>query len=446
MRKHKASVSIGVVLLIVLNAALAAALAAVVLGAGNGNEAAERSAQVGLESSVVTQESGKKPPKNQETYPNGLKGPDSGAPTLQPAGTYRYKGGVAAQAVDAERKYVPKGKNCRANPAPVDPKATQAAKCLAALIDYWKSKGFMAVGQQIMLAQENFYSPLTALGDLQPKIIGFDFTELRAVQERGIDPVPTLIEYAKKGYVLRAYAIATNPHTGGGSNDLSWKDLGAVTDESTPEAKVAWGEWAKTLKQIKRFQDAGVALIVAPWAEAGGDWTWYGNPDPQTFKKVFKMTQDKAYKAGVHNILWSFASAPWHREGIAETTSILPERIDVAGIDTYDQEYYPEEKLDKAVLWDYEKLEAVVPRMGLNEVGAHGSDGDWNPAVITDTLNAAGLYAFMALLWFDDGQVGIEPEGAYHASGYKEIASMNGGAQWLTSCPGGLCKLETVGK
>ena len=325
---------------------------------------------------------------------------------------------------------------CAPRIAPVDPQATEAAVCLAATLDHWRERGLMGVGQQLDLARRGTAGdPLLELAPLRPAIVGFDLEELLVAEQYfGDDPVPYLIDLARSGMVLTATWHPDNPVTGGRFDDRSWTGLAELFDPSTPAAHAFWGEFDRALTDIRRLQDAAVPVILKPFHEAGGDWFWWGTPEPWLYQQLFTAMQDRAWSQGVHNILWAYAASPRARAGILDPVSLIPPRIDLAGLDVYDDEVT--EPADRLPLTDFRRLAARVPRMALTEVGPYQSTtGDWNPRVITRTLRANSLYASFALLWRD----GPQP------THLQQIASLTGGRGWLAGCPNGLCRVARPG-
>ncbi|MDO9486624.1 MAG: glycosyl hydrolase [Actinomycetota bacterium] len=331
-------------------------------------------------------------------------------------------GGVSSAARSAEDG------NCQPRIAPVDPLANPVAVCAASTLDQWHAQRSMGIGQQLNVSSTDFALPLKALEPSTPALIGFDLEELHDAIEAGNDPSDELIARAKAGALLTATWHARNPQTGGNFDDRSWTDTAQLLNAKSPSSTAFWANWDKQLRNLKRFQSAGVAVIVSPMHEAGGDWFWWGGTKPVVYKQIWAQMQARASAAGVHNLLWAFAAAPKTRKEIVNPLALLPHAVDVVGIDTYQQtRTNPVPAVD---ITDYKSLAARAPRMAITEVGPHGSDGSWTPSVITSTVKANNLSPVYARLWFDDGD------------GRKQIASLKGGKEWLAGCPQGLCSLK----
>ncbi len=322
------------------------------------------------------------------------------------------------------------GDACRPNRPPVDPQATQSAWCAAATLDDWKARNVMGVGQQLDVQEAGrMRQPLEALGALYPAVIGFDFDELLNAQDFfDNDPVRYLSDLAQAGRILTATWHVGNPVTGGRFDDRGWTSIEELLDPASAASLAFWPRYESVLAQAKRFQDANVSVIFKPFHEAAGNYFWWAAPDPATYKALFGELQSRAYEAGVHNLLWGYAANPKRYDTDSDPVALLPTAIDLVGVDVYDEPGSGALTLDS-----YSELEAVAPRMALTEVGPRDSTtGEWDPAVITDTLRDAGLYANYAMLWRD------EP-----APGNKyQISSLTNGLAWLESCPAGLCPLN----
>ncbi|MGV3564147.1 MAG: glycosyl hydrolase [Nocardioides sp.] len=332
-------------------------------------------------------------------------------------------------------------RTCTPEVPPVDPDATAAARCAAETLDRWLADGATAVGQQVNISNDRWDAPLRAWRTGSPAVVGFDLDELVDAARRGQDRTEDLALLAEDGALLTASWHAHNPWTGGDSFDRTGAErLAELLDPTTPAARRFAADWAEALALLAPLQERGVAVVLRPLHEAGGGWFWWGRPDPTTYRALFAQLQQQAADAGLHHLLWSYGAAVRTWEGVDEPRSLLPDAVDLVGLDTYDCEsVHPdcggrgseELAVDEVDLTGYAELAAAAPRAALTEVGpAHSPDGDWDPAVITSTLRTQGLSAAYALLWFDD------------AAGRKQVSSLRGGRAWLDSCPGGVCSVR----
>jgi hypothetical protein len=317
----------------------------------------------------------------------------------------------------------------------VDPAATASARCLAARLDRWKAAGLMGVGQQLNVSSADYLAPLTALGGRRVSVVGFDLEELAMTGtyeypflDQALADLTTL---AADGTVLSVSWHATNPHTGGSYADRGWHSLGALLDASTPEYHRFWSDFDARTALLQRLQDAGVAVVLRPLHEANGGWFWWGHPDPATYRKLWAAMQQRAWAAGVHNVVWaySFAAKTW--SGIGAPQKLVPAKVDVAGIDSYDPEAAAADAKDRLDVTGYAAVAKKVSRMAFTEVGPERSrDGRWNPAVVSRAARSLTSKPVWAMLWFDD------------SAGLKQLSSLPSGPAWLDSCPNAYCYLR----
>jgi hypothetical protein len=336
---------------------------------------------------------------------------------------------------------------------PVDEQADQAATCLAGLFDQLTEDRLMAVGQEVNLDNDDWMQPLTSLAPDQAGLVGFDFEELANAAVAGKDRVPDLITLAEQGHVLTATWHADNPWTGEYSDDLTNQDRVAELldpdDPSDPAYTKFWGDWDDAIDAIGRLRDAGMPIIVRPLHEANGGWFWWGQLDPALYKELWAEMRARVEAAGLHNVLWHFAAAPRTWEGIQDPLELLPTgEVDFAGIDTYDCEQPgtraekqecggpADYSADEVELASYEELQQQAPRMSISEVGPQFSfDGSWDPSIVTTSVVDRGFTPAYAMFWFDDQRAGRPPMS-------KQLSSLQGGKEWLASCPEALCDVS----
>lgn len=324
-------------------------------------------------------------------------------------------------------------RDCQPSRAPVDARAHESTWCLLATMDSWADAGVMGVGQQLDLPRRGQPGdPLRELRPLKPAVVGFDLEDLITAREYYDDDfVPYLARLAKDGTVLTATWHAPNPVSGGDFTDRGWTRIRDLLDPDSAASRAFWPRYERALADLKRLQERGVAVMLKPMHEAGGEWFWWGIPNPSAYRAVYAEFQRRAAAAGVHNIAWAYAAAPRNRPGIHDPVALIPQDVDLVGVDIYDNE--ADDPVDRLMLHDVRLLDRAAPRLAITEVGPYQStDGDWNPTVITDTLRRHGLYAVFAMLWRD----GPEPKYLH------QIASLTGGREWLAGCPDGLCPLR----
>lgn len=328
----------------------------------------------------------------------------------------------------------------------VDPEATPEARCLAATLDDWQTDGRYGIGQQLNVSNESYLDPVTTLAPSRPAVVGFDVAELEQGESYGFDvpPVDSLLRLNAEGVLLTASWHTANPASGLDSGDRRWQDLAALLDPtSTRVARSFWADYDAKLDLLARLQsgDDGrhppAAVIFRPLHEANGDWFWWAQgSDPTAYRALYAALQQRAWDAGVHNIVWAWSPNAVTNDFIADPAPLRPERIDVGGIDSYEPMQDRGEQDQQLDLTGLQEISAGVARIAVTEAGPHGSaDGAWDPTVIPRTAVAQGLRPVYVMLWFDDG------DGSDGYSGAKQISSLRGGTDWLAGCDDGVCAL-----
>ncbi|WP_028644088.1 glycoside hydrolase family 26 protein [Nocardioides sp. URHA0020] len=312
----------------------------------------------------------------------------------------------------------------------VDTRATTAARCLAARLDRWQAARTMAAGQQLNVSNSAYAAPLTSLGSRAVPVVGFDLEELAQGQTYGfpVAPLDALVARAQAGAVLSASWHPPNPGTGGGYGDRSWSDLGSLLRPATPAAEAFWAGFEARMALLLQLQQAGVAVVFRPLHEANGSWFWWGHPAPSTYRSLWTAMQARAASLGVHNVLWAYSFNADTGSHITSPVTLLPAKVDLAGLDSYDPEVGAGSSADRLSTAGYAAVAAKVRRMTFTEVGPSDSpDGAWDPAVIAATARTLANPPLWAMLWFDD------------STGRKQLASLTRGRTWLDGCRDGFC-------
>ncbi|SDM98689.1 Glycosyl hydrolase family 26 [Nocardioides szechwanensis] len=366
-------------------------------------------------------------------------------------------GRFRSSASTATKLYVRTTSQCSPVTPLVDASPTGEAFCLATRLDRWRAVGLMGVGQQLNVSSQSFLDPIRPLGAaaIRTSLIGFDLEELAMARDYEFpfadQVVAGLLELAHGGAVLTASWHARNPFTGGPFTDTRRGDLSSLLNESTPAGAAFWADFDDKMSLLRRFQEGdaegdggGVgtrrtAVVFRPLHEANGGFFWWGKPNPAVYRQLWTLMQARAAAAGVHNILWAY-SFNLDTSSTTEPRALLPHKVDVGGLDSYDPEYGAANAADAFRIEGYKPVaQGGVPRMAITEAGPHGSrDGTWNPAVISRTIRSTGITPLWTMLWFDDGK----PTSVNDPSGYKQLTSLTGGRSWLSSCFNALCYLR----
>lgn len=344
---------------------------------------------------------------------------------------------------------------CPVDPTPatplVDAEATPEAVCLAARLDNWRSEGRYGLGQQLNVSSSDYLAPLEELLPARPAVVGFDLDELDLGETYGFDqpPLDALLELAGEGVVLTASWHTPNPATGGDAYDRGWQDLGALLarDGSDRTAQAAydafWADVDAKLALLLRLQtgDGGryapAAVVFRPFHEANGDWFWWAQgADPSAYKQLYAAVQARAAAAGVHDVVWGWSANARNDARITDPLTLLPDRVDLAGVDSYEPMADAERQGDRLDLSGLADIAGRVPRAAVTEAGPHGSrDGAWDPGRIAPSATALGVSPVYVMLWFDDG------DGLDGYTGSKQLGSLRGGTALLAGCDDGVCPL-----
>lgn len=329
----------------------------------------------------------------------------------------------------------------------VDPLATPEAVCLAAKLDSWVASGQYGLGQQLNVSNQTWYEPLEQIAPEVPAVVGFDVEELVEAQDYAFLPAPleSLMQLASDGVVLTASWHTPNPSGGTSSSDRSWQDLPALFDPNSGPYQRFWSHYDDVLELLERIQTgddgsyAPAAVLFRPLHEANGDWFWWAQGvDPTLYKQLYAELQQRAWDAGVHNIVWGWSANAVNGSHIADPLTILPDRVDLVGIDSYEQMAGRGEQNQQLDLNGLAELAQRVPRAAVTEAGPHGSkNGAWDPAVVAPSALAVGVRPAYVMMWFDDGNA----SDGY--TGKKQLGSLTLGPSLLASCPGGVCPLPS---
>ncbi len=148
---------------------------------------------------------------------------------------------------------------------------------------------------------------------MRPAMIGWDLGKLERGDEKNLDSVPFdfMISEIQTGFDRGSLSTiswhASNPVTGGDSWDTSIPSdivLNAILPGGTEHEK--YKTWLNRLIQL--FQEVSpVPIFFRPFHEMNGNWFWWGDADPELFKKLWWFTFDYIHQAGVSNILWVHA-------------------------------------------------------------------------------------------------------------------------------------------
>jgi len=332
-----------------------------------------------------------------------------------------------------------------------DPAASQSAKDLAALLSGFSADRTMAVGQQLNLADDDPFAPLTALDAEAPalssrvRVLGWTTNEWDYAVRHDYNGqvLDDLITRAQAGDVLVTSWYPRNPRSLADAHDdpPGPKVVGAVLRAGTVERKRFLAEFDRHVAPyLLQLQDAGVATVFRPLIEANSYWFWWGCDNARggsaawrkDVRRLYRLVQHRAWARGIHNVVWCCSFVPGSDYRAADPVATRPAAYDIAGLSSYDFESRADDT-DELVLGSYAAMAAVSPRMALAEVGPANSNGNWDPAVITTGLRDAGAAPAYGMFWFDDGKPRPNNTDGSWIRGFKQIASLTGGKDWLAT-------------
>ena len=93
-------------------------------------------------------------------------------------------------------------------------------------------------------------------------------------------------------------------------------------------------------------------MVFRPLHEANGGFFWWGKPEPKVYRTLWARMQARAAEAGVHNIIWAYAANRW-TAGVRDPRTLVPDRVDLGGLDSYDPEKGKANRADRLWLEGY---------------------------------------------------------------------------------------------
>jgi hypothetical protein len=160
-----------------------------------------------------------------------------------------------------------------------------------------------------------------------PAVLGGDLLYPSGTTDRAI------AYFNSGGIVMIRYHMGAPPLPDTYENSMKSTNLGAVLSTGTSESNSFYAKLDYAAAELKKLQDAGVALIFAPFHEVQPNgWFWWSKGSSSEFIALWKKLQTYLMKdKGLHNIVWllPFSASP---DG-----SYSPGKAfyDLAGPDTY---------------------------------------------------------------------------------------------------------------
>ncbi|RAR14883.1 glycoside hydrolase family 26 protein [Stemphylium lycopersici] len=178
-----------------------------------------------------------------------------------------------------------------------------------------------------------------------PAILGsdlMDYTESRTSRGASSQDVEHSLAFAKKGGIVAMvwhwgaptglYDTAERPWYSGFYTDAtSFNIETALADTTNANYTLLIKDIDTIAIQLKKLQDAGVAVLWRPLHEAEGGWFWWGAQGPEPCKKLYKILYDRLTNYHkLNNLVWVWNS-------IAPAWYPGDDVVDIVSADTYAQ-------------------------------------------------------------------------------------------------------------
>jgi mannan endo-1,4-beta-mannosidase len=203
----------------------------------------------------------------------------------------------------------------------------------------------------------------------------------------------------RRGGLVQLYLIMRNPAAPDASNGGGHCNIDQVLDPTHPYHKFFFDEMDQIVAGLEELQKNGVVVFLNPFAEASGDWFWWGGQPPDKFKALYHATFDYLVKTKhLNNLLFIYEPSSSHRTA----ASYYPgdNYVDMIGISIFvssDHELVPSDIPAYSALTKFNKPLAFSqwgPRRGADQVGK-----DEPPADNTKLLRGIRDY-FPRVTWW----------------------------------------------
>ncbi len=172
-------------------------------------------------------------------------------------------------------------------------------------------------------------------------------------------------EYWEKGGLCQLYLIMSNPadpeaHNGGGICDIK-----SVLNPDHSYHKYFLNELGKVADGLKELKNNGVVVFINMFAEATGNWFWWGGKERKDFISLYRTAYDYLVKVrGLDNLLFVYEPSSGHKTALQYYPG--DEYVDIIGISLfvdYDKE------LDSLSIPNYQELKKKGKPIGLSQWG-----------------------------------------------------------------------------
>lgn len=194
-------------------------------------------------------------------------------------------------------------------------------------------------------------------------------------------PNKLCIEYWKKGGLIQIYLIMRNPASPDSNNGGGKCDISLVLDPKHEYHRFFFNELDEVAAALTVLQDNGVVVFLNPFAEVSADWFWWGGPDPEKCKALYRATFDYLVKTKhLNNLLFIFEPSSSHKNApLYYPGDAYVDMIGVSCFVSWNEELTQAKIPAYAALRKFGKPLALSqwgPRRGADQVGKDQPPGD----------------------------------------------------------------------
>ena len=211
---------------------------------------------------------------------------------------------------------------------PVDPQATTQARKLLCYL-YSQYGNHIISGQRESNGREDEFNHIRSVTGKYPAIRGLDMCDrpaTRAAAWWNAGGIPLI------GWHVGAPATSSCNYGGTAS-------INATLTSGTAQNRSYLSELDYAAGQLLQLQSQGVAVLWAPYHEAGGTWFWWSKEGGSQYQRLWRFQFDYFTRTkGIHNLVWL------HPYNGTPNSSFYPGKqyVDVGGADTYARDHNPQ--------------------------------------------------------------------------------------------------------
>ncbi|MEU4215624.1 glycosyl hydrolase [Actinoplanes sp. NPDC026623] len=225
---------------------------------------------------------------------------------------------------------IPPPGNGTCDVAPVDPQASRQARNLLCYL-YSQYGNHILSGQRETNGREDEFNHIRTTTGKYPAIRGLDMCDRPGAISRAA------AWWNAGGIPLIGWHVGA-PGTGRTCDYAGSTSINAVLTPGTNENRAYLAELDAAAGQLAQLQSQGVAVLWAPYHEAGGTWFWWSTEGGSQYQRLWRYQFDYFTKTkGVHNLVWL------HPYNGSPQSSFYPGKqyVDVGGADTYVSDHGP---------------------------------------------------------------------------------------------------------